>query len=60
MLRLAADEGDSIDVEITAFVPVSEEWPANLPSFVGLTGCMDRMRIAIDPGTELFYFGALD
>jgi hypothetical protein len=61
MLTLMADEGEgeSIEVDATAFVPDpgSEEWPANLPSFIGLSGCIERMRIAIDPHTEMFYFG---
>lgn len=58
-LSLFADEGDSIDIDATAFVPQADEWPANLPSFMGLDGCMDRMRIAIDPARDLFYFGPL-
>lgn len=55
------NEGESVEVDATAFIPDSgsEEWPADLPSFIGLSGCLDRMRIAIDPYTEMFHFGPL-
>jgi hypothetical protein len=59
-LKLIAEQGESIDVEATVFVPGVNEWPANLPSFIGLNECMDRIRIAIDPAEEMFYFGSLN
>lgn len=59
-LRLVAEDGESIDIDATAFVPVADEWPGDLPSFFGLNECMDRMHVAIDPEHEMFHFGPLD
>ncbi len=59
-LTLLAREGQSIVVEVTAFVPHPEpylKW--DLPSFMGLTGCLERLRFAVDPVTDSFYFGTL-
>lgn len=56
-----ADEGTSLTVDATAFVPeadADDEW-SQWPVFVGLGGCLERMRFAIDPGTDTFYFGPL-
>ena len=55
-----ASQGDQLDVEATVFVPRAEAengWE-NMPSFIGLLGCLDRMRFAVDAGTETFYFGS--
>jgi len=60
-LTLLAHEGQSMKVEVTAFVPRPEpylEW--DLPSFMGLSGCLERFRFAADPITDTFYFGALE
>ncbi|MFB0536973.1 MAG: hypothetical protein ACETWR_18565 [Anaerolineae bacterium] len=59
-LTLLAQEGQSLELEVTAFVPhpqPNELW--NLPPFMGLTGCLERLRFAVDPGTNVFYFGPL-
>jgi hypothetical protein len=32
----------------------------DLPNFLGLSGFLERIRFAVDPGSNLFYFGALD
>jgi len=32
----------------------------NLPSFMGLSGCLERIRFAVDSATDTFYFGAID
>ena len=56
-LTLLAQEGQSIRLEATAFVPHFPQW--NLPSFMGLSGCLERLRFAVDPDTDTFYFGAL-
>ena len=53
-----ADEGSDLEIETTAFVPVldeSEIW--ELPMFLGMQGCLERVRFAIDPTKERFYFG---
>jgi hypothetical protein len=52
-LRLPAAEGDSLDVEATVFL--SPDWPG--PNFIGYQGLLQRIRFAVDPETNLFYFG---
>ena len=60
-LTLLAEEGKSHKLEIIAFVPRLEpNEPWNLPSFMGLTGCLEWIRFAVDPITDTFYFGAID
>jgi hypothetical protein len=46
-------EGESLDVEMTVFV--SPDWQG--PSFIGYEGLLQRIRFAVDPETNLFYFG---
>ncbi|MEW5986557.1 MAG: hypothetical protein AB1791_07995 [Chloroflexota bacterium] len=53
--------GVDLSVDATVFVPDpdwEESW-GDLPSFIGLGGCLERMRFAIDPGSDTFYFGPL-
>ncbi len=60
-LTFLATQGNDLTVETTAFVP-DPEWEerwGNLPSFIGLNGCLERMRFAVDPGSDTFYFGSL-
>ena len=57
-LTFLAEEGESMDVEATAFVPLiyaEEEW--TLPNFLGMYCCMERCRFAVDPDKQRFYFG---
>lgn len=56
---LLADEGqgESLTLDVTAFLP-DDRW--NLPNMLGLTGCLERIRFAVDPANDLFYFGAID
>jgi len=59
-LILLAEKGQSIELEVTAFVPrlrPNQLW--DLPSFMGLEGCLERLRFAIDPTTNTFYFGSI-
>lgn len=59
-ITLVAEHGQSLDVEVSAFIPVLEggdPWP--LPTFLGLQGCLEFTRFAVDPATSTFYFGAL-
>jgi hypothetical protein len=56
-----AQQGADLDIDATVFVP-DPEWEeswGDLPSFVGLIGCLERMRFAVDPGSDAFYFGPL-
>jgi hypothetical protein len=60
-VTIPADAGEPLTFEATAFVPelgAEEPWP--LPSYLGWQGCLDRIRLAIDPGDERLYFGAVD
>lgn len=54
-VTLIADEGVSLEVEATFFV--SREWQGK--TFLGYTGLLDRIRIALDPHANAFYFGDL-
>jgi predicted aspartyl protease len=60
-LTFLAVSGDSLSIEATAFVPElepGERWP--LPGYLGLQGCLDRLRFAVDPVAERFYFGSAE
>ena len=52
-LALVADEGRSLDLEATFFV--SRDWTG--VTFLGYAGLLDRLRIALDSPSNLFYFG---
>lgn len=54
-VMLHADEGESLDVEATVFQ--SPDWRG--PSFLGYQGLLQRIRFAVDPETNLFYFGQI-
>jgi len=61
-LTLLAHQGQSVTIDVTAFVPqISRtiEWSAEFPCILGMSGCLERLRFAIDPETDTFYFGAL-
>jgi hypothetical protein len=61
-LTLPASDGFPLTVEVTAFVPQmrpTEIWNDELPCVLGLQGCLERLRFAVDPATETFYFGEL-
>jgi len=50
-----ADEGDAVPVEATWFV--APDWPG--PAVIGWKGCLERMRFALDPSDQSFYFAEL-
>jgi hypothetical protein len=52
-LLVPALEGESLGIEATVFV--SPDWYG--PSFIGYQGLLERIRFAVDPETNLFYFG---
>ena len=58
-VTLRAVEGESLTQEATVFVPDVEEYWGKFPSFIGLAGFLERIRFAIDPSTDTFYFGSL-
>jgi hypothetical protein len=53
-ITLLADSGESLDIEST--VLVSPDWRG--PSFLGYMGALDRLRFAIDPRLNRFYFAS--
>jgi hypothetical protein len=60
-VELTALEGLSTTFQATAFVPDPDQvdkW-GNLPTFLGIESCLERIRFALDPLTSRFYFGAL-
>jgi hypothetical protein len=54
-LTLLADEGESFELDTTLFA--SHEW--SLGNFIGYAGFLERIRFAVDPSTNDFYFGGL-
>lgn len=59
---ITADYGEAVEVEVTAFVPrihPEDEWPIDFICIAGMSGCLERMRFALDPLDEKIYFGDL-
>jgi hypothetical protein len=54
-LVLFADQGRALTVEATVFA--SSHWSG--PNVIGYQGFLERVRFAIDPGAQRFYFGRL-
>ncbi len=55
---LQSTSGDNLVVQATFFVPEllpDELW--NFPNFIGLDGFLNRIRFAVDPAENAFYFG---
>ena len=55
------DCGENLTIQATAFLPDHTQNfdPNFLPySYLGMLSCMERMRFAIDPSEDNFYFGA--
>ena len=58
-LTLFATQGNAITIDATAFVPDSSiEW-SDIPCILGMYLCLERLRFAVDPLNEVFYFGEL-
>lgn len=54
-VTLLAQRGDSLEIEAAVFV--SPDWQG--PNLIGYVGVLDRIRFAVDPGGNRFYFGPL-
>ena len=54
-LTIVADEGESFEVEATLFV--SRDWAHG--NFLGYSGLLERIRFAVDPASNDFYFGGI-
>jgi|GEM_PF-409114 len=61
-LTFIAADGDDLSIESTMFVPLlkaEEQWPEDFPCILGMQGCLERLRFAVDPSDDTFYFGEL-
>jgi hypothetical protein len=47
--------GEALDLQATVFV--STDWPGG--NFLGYQGLLQRIRFAVDPEANLFYFGQI-
>lgn len=54
-LKFAMSEGEPLTINATVFV--SPDWSG--PNFIGYEGLLQRIRFAVDPEENLFYFGPL-
>lgn len=54
-IKLLALEGPSITIDATIFV--CREWQREC--FLGYSGFLERIRFAVDPSTNRFYFGTI-
>jgi hypothetical protein len=52
-LSILADEGEALEIDAVVFV--SRDWPDH--TFLGYSGLLERVRFALDPQRNLFYFG---
>jgi hypothetical protein len=53
-LRFPADDGAALD--LNALWYLSADW--NRPLVVGWKGCLEAIRLALDPSQDYFYFGS--
>jgi len=60
-LTLQAAEGESLRIEVTAFIPQPNhgQWLPDFQCVLGMYGCLEKMRFAVDPNDDTFYFGVL-
>jgi hypothetical protein len=57
-LELLAVVGNNLALEVTAFIPDStQNFGQTHPSFLGLFGCLESIRFAVDPHRQMFFFG---
>lgn len=55
---IIAEEGGGTSAEIDSTCFVSDQWPG--PPVIGWKGCLERMKFAIDPSLDRFYFGSIE
>ena len=55
-VTICAEQGEDIIIEGTVFVPQDER---DLPNFIGLDGLLSRIKFAINPQSNIFYFGPI-
>jgi hypothetical protein len=54
-VALPAEQGESLEADATVFL--SPDWRG--PNFIGYQGLLQRIRFAVDPEVNLFYFGQI-
>ncbi|HYU31979.1 MAG TPA: hypothetical protein VEW48_07435 [Thermoanaerobaculia bacterium] len=54
-LQIAADDGEDLNIEAVMFL--CPDWPGG--NFIGYEGALDRIRFAVDPHRNRFYFASL-
>ncbi len=54
-LTLVPDQGSELTIDTTVFL--APDWPGG--NFIGYLGFLDRIRFAVDPKLNRFYFGPL-
>ena len=54
-LTLVAEEGDSLEVEASIFVPENDFPPPG--NFIGYQGFLERIKLGLDPQNNDVYFG---
>ena len=54
-ITLIAETGEPLAVPATVFV--TPDWPG--PNFLGYQGLLQRIRFAVDPASNRFYFGPI-
>jgi hypothetical protein len=56
-MTLVADDGDSLRIDATVFI--SADWPRKAGTFLGYSGLLERIRFAVDPQRNDFFFGPI-
>lgn len=59
---IIAETGNSLRIESTFFVPQltpDQIWVDDFPCILGMSGCLERLRFAVDPSADMFYFGRI-
>lgn len=58
-VTILATSGPDVDVNATVYVPRStEQWPEAFPSFIGMTGMLERIHFGFTPENDEFHFGS--
>ena len=55
LITLTVDEGEPLEVDAMVFL--TPDWRG--PNFLGYEGLLQRIRFAVDPESNLFYFGRI-
>lgn len=59
-VAIQSPQSSGILFEPLAFVPDDDEpWPVGVPCILGMHGCLERLRFAIDPEHDEFHFDPL-